>query len=74
MNAIVHSPSGQAEEAVFAANRAWELDRVAIFGLIDGRWFMAICIVDGDGRAHGMTGRRSFGSRREAEIACSSAR
>ena len=30
MNAIVHSPSGQAEEAVFAANRAWELDRIAM--------------------------------------------
>lgn len=39
---------------------AYELDRVAIFGRFDGRWFAAICIVDGEGRAHGMIGRRCF--------------
>lgn len=37
-----------------------ELDRVAILGRIDGRWFVALCIVDGDGMAHGMMGRRTF--------------
>jgi len=39
---------------------AFDLDRVAILGLIDGRWFVAMCIVDGDGMAHGMMGRREF--------------
>lgn len=37
-----------------------ELDRVAICGRLDGRWCVAVCIVDGDGRAHGMTGKRTF--------------
>ncbi len=36
------------------------LDRVAIIGRLDGRWFVAVCIVDGDGMAHGMIGRRLF--------------
>jgi hypothetical protein len=39
-----------------------ELDRVAICGRIDGSWFAAVCIVDGEGRAHGMMGRRTFRS------------
>ena len=39
---------------------AFELDRVAILGVIDGRWFVAMCIVDGDGMAHGMMGRQAF--------------
>lgn len=37
-----------------------DLDRVAILGQIDGRWFVAMCIVDGDGMAHGMMGRQAF--------------
>ena len=38
----------------------FELDRVAIIGWMDGSWFVAVCIVDGDGMAHGMIGRRTF--------------
>jgi hypothetical protein len=37
-----------------------ELDRVRIFGRLDGRWFVAVMIVDGDGNPHGMMGKRSF--------------
>lgn len=37
-----------------------ELDRIAIIGWLDGRWFVAVCIVDGDEIAHGMMGRRTF--------------
>jgi hypothetical protein len=37
-----------------------ELDRVAILGRIDGHWFVAEMIVDGDGRAHGMIAKRIF--------------
>jgi hypothetical protein len=39
-----------------------ELDRVSIMGRLDGRWFIATCIVDGDGNAHGMLGCREFRS------------
>lgn len=43
-----------------------ELDRVKIFGRLDGEWFVAVMIVDGDGNAHGMMGKRIFGRKREA--------
>lgn len=46
-----------------------ELDRIAIVGRLEGRWFAAICIVDGEGNAHGMTGQRSFGKRKAAQAA-----
>ncbi|MCR5871021.1 MULTISPECIES: hypothetical protein [unclassified Sphingomonas] len=43
-----------------------ELDRVRIVGFLDGKWFVATMIVDGDGIAHGMTGRREFMAEGEA--------
>lgn len=43
-----------------------ELDRVRIFGRLDGKWFVAVMIVDGDGNAHGMMGKRIFGHERDA--------
>lgn len=43
-----------------------ELDRVRIFGRMDGKWFVAVMIVDGDGNAHGMMGKRTFRGEREA--------
>lgn len=42
------------------------LDRVAICGCLDGRWFAATMIVDGDGNAHGMLGCRPVWSRTAA--------
>ena len=47
----------------------FELDRVAIMGRLDGSWFVAVSIVDGDGNAQGLMGRRSFGSESEARKA-----
>ena len=44
-------------------------DLVAIIGRLDGRWFVAVSIVDGDGKPHGLTGRRSFDSEEQARIA-----
>lgn len=44
----------------------FELDRVAIFGRLDGKWFAAVMIVDGEGNAHGMMGKRAFGRESEA--------
>ena len=46
-----------------------ELDRVAILGRLDGRWFVAVSIVDGDGNAQGLMGRRSFRSECQAREA-----
>ena len=46
-----------------------ELDRVAVCGRLDGAWFTATCIVDGEGQAHGMIGCRTFGTERQARRA-----
>lgn len=51
-----------------------ELDRVAICGRLDGDWFAATCIVDGDGIAHGMIGLRTFRTERQARRAFAHAR
>jgi len=46
-----------------------ELDRIAIWGRLDGEYFAATMIVDGDGNAHGMMGRRAFECESEARAA-----
>ncbi|MCX8478007.1 MAG: hypothetical protein MT490_19630 [Sphingomonas sp.] len=46
-----------------------ELDRVRVLGRLDGRWFVAVMIVDGDGNPHGMMGKRSFGRAGDARRA-----
>ena len=43
-----------------------ELDRVCILGCLDGRWFVAMMIVDGEGWPHGMLGKRFFEGRDDA--------
>ncbi len=40
----------------------FELDRIAICGRLDGKWFCATMLVDGEGNAHGMMGCRQFRS------------
>ena len=40
----------------------FELDRIAICGRLDDKWFCATMLVDGDGQAHGMMGCRTFRS------------
>lgn len=50
-----------------------ELDRIAIWGRFQEAFFAAMMIVDGDGMAHGMIGRRSFDSAEEAREACADA-
>ena len=52
-----------------AQDEDFELDRVAIMGRLDGRWFVAVSIIDGDGNPHGLMGRRNFGSERQAREA-----
>ncbi|UUL82565.1 hypothetical protein [Sphingomonas qomolangmaensis] len=46
-----------------------DLDRVRIIGQIGGRWFVAVMLVDGDGNAHGMLGKRNFRSAQQARRA-----
>ncbi len=46
-----------------------ELDRIAILGRLDGEYFVATMIVDGQGNAQGMMGRRAFESERLARQA-----
>lgn len=45
------------------------LDRVAIYGRLDSKWFAATMIVDGNGNAQGMLGCREFGGRKAAAAA-----
>lgn len=47
----------------------FELDRIAICGQLDGKWFCATMLVDGDGQAHGMQGCRQFRSLARAQDA-----
>jgi hypothetical protein len=51
----------------------FELDRIAICGRLDGRWFMSVMLVDGDGNAHGMLGCRAFRSGARAREAMANA-
>ena len=51
-----------------------DLDRVAIVGRIDGQWFAATSIIDGDGMPRAMTNRRAFDTKHEAERAFEHAR
>ena len=47
----------------------FELDRVAVVGRLDGQWFVAVILVDGDEMAHGMMGKRRFASWKAARLA-----
>ena len=40
----------------------FELGRIAICGQLEGQWFCATMLVDGDGRVHSMMGCRQCGS------------
>jgi hypothetical protein len=38
----------------------FEVDRIAILGRLNGRWTVTQLLVDGEGMAHGVLGRRDF--------------
>ena len=50
------------------------LDRIAIFGQLDGAWYHAVMIVDGEGQAHGMIGCRAVHNECAARTAMEKAR
>lgn len=49
------------------------LERIAICGRIDGRWYMSVMLVDGDGQPHGTLGRRFCRSFKQARLAMADA-
>jgi hypothetical protein len=51
-----------------------ELDRVAIIGRCDGRWFVATMVVNGNGRVQDVLGRRDYRDQSEARNAFMEAR
>ena len=52
----------------------FELSRIAILSPLDGRWHVAMCLVDGEGAAVELLWKRAFQARSEAEIAFMQAR
>lgn len=52
----------------------FELDRIAICGRLNGRWFASVMLVDGDGMAHGTIAKRFYRSRKLAYQALADAR
>lgn len=51
-----------------------EIDRITATGFLDGSWFVANFIVDGDGNAHGLLSCRTFASADAAALAFAQAR
>ena len=45
-----------------------ELSRVAILSVLDGRWYTAMCLADGEGAAVELLWKRQFQRREEAEF------
>lgn len=60
---------GRYEGAIDADDESLELERIAILGVLKGAWFVATCIVDGDGAVHqifGLSLMKSAGQAHEA--------
>ena len=45
-----------------------EFSRVAILSVLNGRWYVGTCLVDGEGAAVELLWKRQLGSRGEAEF------
>lgn len=46
-----------------------ELARIAILSVLGGRWYVAVCLVDGEGMAVDLLWKRSVDRQDEAEVA-----
>ena len=46
-----------------------DISRIVVLSSIGGRWYVGMCLVDGEGDAVDLPWKREFGSRVEAEIA-----
>ena len=56
-------------EGEIDADEGLELERIAILGVLKGAWFVATCIVDGDGAVHDIIGLRLMKSAWDAHEA-----
>jgi hypothetical protein len=45
-----------------------ELSRIAILSILEGRWYVGMCLIDGEGAAVELLWKRQLGSRGEAEF------
>jgi hypothetical protein len=45
-----------------------ELSRMAILSILEGRWYVGMCLVDGEGAAVELLWKRQFPGRGEAEL------
>ncbi|WP_129793958.1 hypothetical protein [Sphingosinicella sp. CPCC 101087] len=45
-----------------------ELSRISILSVLDGRWYVGLCLVDGEGAAVELLWKRPFECRGEAEF------
>jgi hypothetical protein len=46
-----------------------DVSRIAVLSSIGGRWYVGMCLVDGEGDALGLLWKREFERRQEAEMA-----
>lgn len=60
---------GRYEGAIDDDDHGLELERIAILGVLKGAWFVATCIVDGDGAVHDIIGLRLMESEAPARAA-----
>lgn len=60
-------------DLIYSSGKPWSGKAIAICGRLDGQWFTATMIIDGDGSARGMLGCRSFGSEKAAREALAQA-
>ena len=60
---------GRYEGAIDEEAEGLELDRIAILGVLKGAWFVATCIVDGDGAVHEIMGLRLVNGEAQAREA-----
>ena len=51
-----------------------ELSRVSVLSFLDGRWYIGLCLADGEGAAVELLWKRPFECRGEAELALLRAR
>lgn len=57
---------GRYQDGFDADGEGLELERIAILGVLKGAWFVATCIVDGDGAVHDITGLKLVQSEGQA--------
>jgi hypothetical protein len=50
-----------------------EVSRIAVLSSIGGRWYVGMCLVDGEGDAVDLLWKREFDGRLDAEIALETA-